>query len=192
MLFARLRAMPTSEAIARATGKDLEQWRDYIETTTAKSVEDLDHKAIAENAVKGGASPWWAQAVAVELEKMIGRRVTGQTCTSTFAANASKTVAGEWTELAKKFEDWVASNPDAVPGVIVGETRLSESDKWRYWRATLDDGSIAALDICAGTSAGKAKIAMNHDKLADEESMLAAKAQWKETLNHFASYLTEK
>lgn len=50
--------MPTSEAIARATGKDIGQWRQYIEATASKSVEELDHKSIAEQAVNGGASPW--------------------------------------------------------------------------------------------------------------------------------------
>ena len=61
--------------IRKSTGKSLDEWEAVIHEA---GIADASHKEIADFLHEAnGVSYWWAQAITVEYEKRIGRRITG-------------------------------------------------------------------------------------------------------------------
>lgn len=176
-----------SDKFEKATGRCLESWAEAIIGAAGSPLESLSHQELAKTAVKLGATEWWGQSIAVELERLIGRRELGQTCSATFAASASKTVPGEWTEVFHGAEQWLSSKIEMLPLPLAGEPTTSATAKWRYWRATFTDGTNVTLMATDGTSTkpdspAKTKLSVQHEKLADAAARDAAKATWKALL----------
>ncbi|WIM67669.1 hypothetical protein QP027_11380 [Corynebacterium breve] len=173
----------------KATGKNLEAWMEII--GQQGSLSDIPHKEMARIAEENGASAWWAQSIAVEVERKIGRRALGQTCTGDFNANASKTIPGEWTEVFEKFVAYMADTPEALPSPLQGESSSSATEKWRYWRANFSDGTRVNVVCNDGSAKGvaKTKLATQHDKLPDDDARDEMKTHWKSVLASFADSL---
>lgn len=136
-----------TEAIEKGTGRS---WADWLAFFDRIGADRLDHAALArEVEAEGTATGWWAQAVVIHFEQETGRRVEGQTSDGRFAANASRTVAGDldaglarWTELVANADDF-----DGVP--LDAEPSVSATEKWRYWRCRLVDGSRVQVTVSA-------------------------------------------
>lgn len=176
-----------SDKFKKATGRCLESWAEAIIAAAGSPLESLSHQELAKTAVKLGATEWWGQSIAVELERLIGRREVGQTCSGTFAASASKTVPGEWTEVFHTAEQWLGTNIEKLPLPLANNATISATAKWRYWRATFTDGTNVTLMATDGTAAkpdspAKTKLSIQHEKLADAAARDAAKAAWKAIL----------
>jgi hypothetical protein len=168
----------SDDAVQSATGKDWAGWRTWID---AHDGSNLSHAEIARLLNANGVSGWWSQMVTVGYERMIGRRALGQRCDGAFSASASRTVTGNMDQALSK---WLA----VVDGMTLfdgafaeDEPRQSSSEKWRYWRVDLDDGSKVNLTIC-DKAGGKAIVAVGHEKLADAAAVDKAKAFWKTLL----------
>lgn len=99
-----------ADKFQKSTGRDIDEWMDHLRSQEegAEDLHDLTHQQMAALAVDGGASDWWAQGIAVEIERIIGRRKVGQTVTGSVNAGASKTVPGEWTEVFNRFTDFMS------------------------------------------------------------------------------------
>ncbi|GAB3695804.1 hypothetical protein [Corynebacterium nasicanis] len=160
----------------KATGRSIDDWMEFF-----GDPQELSHQDLARLASEGGASEWWAQSIAVEIERMIGRRQIGQTVTGSIAASASKTVPGEWTEVFDKFVSFMENKQ------LADAPRITATDTWRYWRADLEDGSQVAVD-CSEVK-GKTRLSAKIDKLASMEKRDLAKEKWRALLNEFAETL---
>ena len=80
-----------------------------------------------------------AAATPVEIERMIGRRQVGQTVTGSINASVTKTVPGEWTDVFEKFVAFMESRQ------LADAPRITATEKWRYWRVPLADGTPLAM-----------------------------------------------
>ena len=166
----------STEAVKKATGKSLEQWFKILDGIAA---EKLPHKEIAEK-LKGefGTSGWWAQMITVEYERKIGRRVVGQTSTGDFHATATKTVVGTMDDALRQWQQ-ASDNKDSFGSIkITVKPRVSKTEKRRYWRTSLADGSKITV-VIASKSHDKSLIAIDHESLQDQEAIKRWKAYWK-------------
>jgi hypothetical protein len=164
------------EAIEKGTGKTWDAWIAFFDAMDAAS---LSHKDIAKKTHEnGGATGWWAQMLTVAYEQHIGRRVPGQDCDGEYSVSVSKTLNADldnalqwWLEAVEGIEDLsgvgVTSGPD-----------VNKTDKWRYWRAGLADGSRVNVNIYE-KSAGKSSLGIQHEKLESADQIEHWRAWWK-------------
>lgn len=168
-----------TSAFADKTGRSWEGWLEFLEEIGAR---ELSHKEIARRIVEtGDASGWWAQGITVAYEQHIGRRQPGQRADGRHEVSVSRTVArtldeamAAWTSIADRLE-----MADAVD--FAGEADISASDKWRYWRRALADGTRVVVTV-GEKSGGKATIALTHEKLAEPEDIERWRTYWKAAL----------
>lgn len=166
-------------AIEKETKKSWDEWLDFFDQIGAK---DLSHKEIALKVHESGwAGNWWAQSVTVAYEQHIGRREPGQdndgsftvSVTRTFDVDLDETLAA-WVKVADKLHEF-----NGVKLAKPNET--SKSDKWRYWRAYLADGSKTVVYI-SEKPGGKTLLAIQHEKLASADAVETWRSYWKEFL----------
>ncbi len=174
-------ATMSDEAIQAATGRTRGQWVELLDSLGART---LSHAEIAKKLSADGliASGWWCQTVTVEYERAIGRRAEGEKAAGEFAASASRSFPAadldgaleKWTGLADSRSDFDGVAP-------AGPSETSASDKWRYWRVNLDDGSkiVAAIHT---RKPGQATLAISHERLPDADAVTRWKTFWKTLL----------
>lgn len=174
------------KALETGSGVVWSEWLEFLEP-----YKDLNHtemvKKVHPHIVKTGKSKspeWWAQGVTVAYEQHIGRRQIGQTCDGDFSVTVSKTVMGDMdTALAAWIEK--VGNAHEFDGVkIVGKPRTSESEKWRYWRVDLENGSKISVNIQTKPAGDKSSLAINHDKLQHAKDVEFWRAFWKSFLEN--------
>jgi len=169
-----------TEAIEEGTGRSWVDWLAFFERIGA---ERLDHAEIArEVEAEGHATGWWGQAVVIHYEQLTGRRVEGQLGDGKFATNASRTVPGDLDAGLARWESLVADDDgfDGVP--LDSEPSSSATEKWRYWRARLADGSRIQVTVSA-KDGGKVVVAVQHDRLGSLEERDRWKAYWRGRLS---------
>lgn len=168
-------------ALQAATGKKWDEWYAILDSAGAR---EMPHKEIAQWLHDSGTLtlPWWGQMVTVGYEQHIGRRESGQNCYGDFVANASKTLPGTLDSALAAWLARVAGLGDFNGVPLAGEPRVTSTEKWRYWRAVLADGSAVSVNIGL-KGEGKVGLAVDHGKLADQEAVTAWKAYWKEFLS---------
>jgi len=159
-------------------------WQDWL--NLLEPYKALDHTAIAREALRlinergRSTSPeWWAQGVTVLYEQEIGRRMPGQRCDGAFSVTVSRTMTGDMDTALATWQSWTAGL-SAINGIpIEGEPQVSRTEKWRYWRCKLADGSTVSVNIQTKASGDKSALAINHDKLATAEDVEPWRAFWK-------------
>jgi hypothetical protein len=168
----------SDEAINKATGRDRAGWRAWLD---AEGAARMEHRAIASMLAAHGIDHWWAQMVTVEYERMIGRRAVGQRCDGAFGASASRTLQGDMDSALTR---WQASMAGRVlfDGVAADEApRVTSTERWRYWRLALEDGTQIVAMVCA-KGPDKVTLTINHNKLPDVDAVARWKAYWKAEL----------
>jgi hypothetical protein len=165
-------------AIEKGTGKPWDEWVKFLDSINAS---ELTHKEIATRVHEHGSPDWWAQTITVAYEQHIGRRVPGQDDKGEFSVSVSKTLDGTmddalnaWTRLVKNQHEF-----DSIPITKPGE--ISKTNKWRYWRATLGDGTHVLVTTYE-KSPDKSNLTVTHEKLESAESVEHLRAYWKEFL----------
>lgn len=171
--------MFSDQAIEKATGKKWAQWCALLKAMNAAT---LPHKEIAARLHRDHAvSGWWAQALSVQFERSIGRRKVGQTCQGDFAASASKTVPGTKDDVLAAWRRLVGKTRGFGGIAFAASPTTSKTEKWRYWRVGLADGSKVMI-VIGDKAGGNALLGVNHDKLADAEAAARWKAYWRRRL----------
>ena len=169
----------SNESLQKATGKTWEEWFSVLEEEGAQA---LSHKETANMLVEEhGVDGWWAQGITVEFERAIGRREVGQTSTGDYQTAASKTIPGTLDEALESWEKLVGEARDFNSVAFADEPSSSHTDKWRYWRVSLADGSKVTV-VIGDKGADKALLAINHEKLSDKEAVDRWKSFWKDFL----------
>lgn len=170
----------SDEAVKAATGKT---WAEWVALLDSAGARNMPHKEIAQWLYDSGhlTLPWWGQMVTVGYEQRIGRREAGQRCDGEFTAGASKTLSGTLDSVLETWQARVKGVGDFNGVPLEGPPRVSSSDKWRYWRVNLADGTQVSVNIGL-KSEGKIGLAVDHAKLADKDAADSWKAFWKSFL----------
>lgn len=166
----------SDKAILKGTGRSWAGWLELLESFDAGS---LPHKEIATRLQAEGASGWWAQMLTVAFEQHIGRRVAGQDCTGSFSVSVSKTLPGSMDEALARWQTLMAGIDELSDIALTRPPETSETEKWRYWRCGLADGSRVNVNIYQ-KSPDKAALGIQHDKLESEAQVEHWRAFWKE------------
>jgi hypothetical protein len=168
----------SDEAVKAATGRDWAEWRRTLDSLGAAQ---LTHQEIVGVVSNHGVGRWWQQMVTVGYERLTGKRAAGQRCDGAFSANASRTLAGDKDVALAKWIAVVEGMTEFDGIFAASEPRQSQSEKWRYWRIDLENGSKVSV-MFSDKAGGKSVIAVDHERLADQEAVGRAKAFWKPLL----------
>ena len=187
-----------AKSIEKATGTSWLEWTKWLEGQNASALSHAElarvvlarirelglerHAGTGESLNDG----WWAQTIAIDYEHDHGLREVGQGHLGTFAVSASKTVQGT---LDEALQAWlgVMKEVTEVGGVSFTEKpTTSATEKWRYWRVPLADGTRAQVDISVRQVADgapvKAVVSVQHSKLESAADIPPRKAAWKALL----------
>mgnify|MGYP000103051176 CR=1 FL=1 len=143
----------STAAIANATGLS---WSDITAALDHAGGAEADHAGLAEAAHtlfrdRVDNAGWWAQSAAVAYEQQIGRRVPGQSGDGTFQVSVSKTVPGDPDAALAAVEALMAGRTGLGDVPFAEPPGNSATEKWRYWRARLADGTRVDATIGAKT-----------------------------------------
>jgi hypothetical protein len=167
-------------AVIKATGKALHAWFAILEERGARSLPHADIARLLHDDY--GVSGWWSQSVTVAFEKEIGRRETGQRQSGEFTTTVSRTLPGT---LDEALDRWLARLPagdsDAAfdGAAFATEPSISRTEKWRYWRVGLADGSKVTVYISAKPDGEASLLAVESDKLTGKADIDRWKAYWR-------------
>lgn len=168
-----------TRAIEKATGKSWNDWLAYFE---AKNAASLSHKDIARRLFEdGGVTGWWAQSLTVSYEQHIGRRVPGQDCEGEFSVSVSKTLTGDMDAALQWWLDAVDGLEEFSSIAITSGPDVNKTEKWRYWRAGLADGTRVKVNIYE-KAPGKSNLSIQHEKLESADQIEHWRAFWKHFL----------
>jgi hypothetical protein len=131
----------------------------------------MSHKDIAAALLRAHSlSQWWAQMLTVQYEQVIGRRVAGQDCSGSFSVSVSKTLPGTPDDALAHWLALVAGCREFSDIAISREPTVSHTEKWRYWRCGLADGSRVNVNI-SHKSTDKTALSVQHEKLESAEQV---------------------
>lgn len=169
----------SESAVLKGTGKSWPLWCALLDGAQAHA---LSHKDIAAwLASEHGASHWWAQMLSVNYEQHIGRRVMGQDCTGKFRVSASKTMNVSMDDALSVWVQAMQGRSEFSDIAISRGPDISHTDKWRYWRCGLADGSAVSVNIYE-KAPGKSALSVEHSKLESEVQVEHWRAWWKALL----------
>lgn len=169
--------------IATATGRSWEEWVDLLDSAGAR---EMTHTAIARQTLElmpetMERREWWAQGTAIAYEQHTGLRVPGQSCDGKFQTSATKTVPGDMDRALAAWRELVDGRDEFGGVPLDGPPTTSATEKWRYWRVALADGTRVAVNVSAKPG-GKATVGVNHTKLDSAEAIDFWKPIWKQFL----------
>ncbi|MDV8001459.1 hypothetical protein [Rhodococcus sp. IEGM 1408] len=170
-------------AIASATGRPWDEWAELLDQAGAR---ELGHTAIARLTLEHmpaqvERAEWWAQGTAVAYEQHAGLRVPGQSCDGDFQLSASRTVIGDKDAALQAWVALVGSREEFGGVPVEAPAATSSSEKWRYWRVPLADGTRVAVNF-SDKAGGKCSIGLGHTKLDSAEAIDFWRPVWKELL----------
>lgn len=172
---------PSSTAgIATATGR---AWEDWVDRLDAAGARELPHSGIARLTLEMMPDSverpeWWAQAAAVAYGQHVGLRTPGQTWTGEFQLSASRTVTGDKDVALRAWVQLVGSRDEFGGVAVEAPGATSHTEKWRYWRAALADGTRLSVNI-SDKPGGKASVGLTHSKLDSAEAIEYWRPVWK-------------
>jgi hypothetical protein len=173
----------STAAITRATGVPWETWTARLDALGARSMSHPEIARRAAEQLEGVVEnhEWWAQSVAVAYEQHTGARRPGQAGDGSFGANASRTVTGTPDEALARWTALMAERTEigGVPFQQPPTTAVTE--KWRYWRVRLADGTRVAATI-GDKGSGRATVGIAHTGLAAAEDVARWRSTWKDLL----------
>ena len=169
----------SDDAVLKGTGKPWQHWCSALDAAQAR---DLSHKDTALwLATEHGVSHWWAQMLTVNYEQHIGRRVVGQDCTGKFRVSVSKTINGSMDDALALWVQAMQGRTEFSDIAISRGPDTSQTDKWRYWRCGLADGSAVSVNIYE-KAPGKSALSVEHAKLESEAQVEHWREWWKGVL----------
>jgi hypothetical protein len=177
--------MTMSEAaIERGTGRRWSDWLTYLDGINAA---DMSHTEIARNLTDSSdISGWWAQAVTVAYEQHIGRRVPGQDCDGEFSVSVSKTLNMSKDDALNWWLNAVKGKNEFSDVLLSGDPEITKTEKWRYWRAPLADGSRPSVHIYE-KAPEKSSLSVMHERLESQDQIDHWRAYWKQFLKEASS-----
>ncbi len=174
------RVFLTDEAVNKSTGRG---WNDWFAILTKNQADRLQHKDIVILlSDKYKVDGWWAQNIMVEYERYLGKRQVGQVKDGTFQTAVSKTLSGNPDQIFELCLNAVHDVKDFNSIPLAEKPSISQSEKWRYWRVNLQDGSKITITVGAKTPE-KSIITFSNEKLKRQDDIEPWKVFWKDFLN---------
>ncbi len=173
------------EPVERATHRTWDQWLQFMDAIGA---ENLDHKGIALKVYEeldGTIEQlgWWTQAVTVAYEQYIGRRIPGQRPDGTFQTSVSRTTGLGMGALMEKWAEFAAAD-ETVQGFVVGDLRVSGTDRRITWRTKAGDGS-SVIVTSEPKKNGTASLVATQIGLPTSEASDEARQRWASIIERF-------
>ena len=176
---------PRIKPVERATNRTWDEWLRFMDAIDARN---LDHKEIALRVyaeLDGTIEQlgWWTQAVTVTYEQYIGRRIPGQRPDGTFQTSVSRSTT---LGLEALMEEWTnfAAEDETVQGIVVGDLRVSGTDRRITWRTKAQDGS-SVIVTSEPKKNGTASIVATQIGLPTLESNDEARERWASIVKRF-------
>lgn len=173
--------MVTTDALRKATGHDWDEWYSVLDTWggAGRGHGEIVTQLMEEH----GVGSWWAQTVTVEYERARGLRAYGGSRDGRFQATASKTIDAPVEDVFAAFTDHQAGwLPD-------GELRVRTAQAGRSARFDWADGGTRVNVGFVAKGAGKAQVALVHERLEDAEAAEEFKAYWRDRLAALKTFL---
>jgi hypothetical protein len=171
--------------LRKATGAGRQDWFERLDAWGAR---DRSYRQIADWLVGDqGLSDWWAQKLIVEYQQSRGIRPPGIRPDGTFSVGASKTVGVPVERLFAAFTD-----PEVRDRWLTDVT-LHERTAHPNRSIRFDVGSDGTrLSVtCAALDGGRSQVAVEHEKLPDEEAAARMKPFWQERVAALKTLLEE-
>ena len=165
-------------AIESGTGRTWDDWLAYLSSIGAGA---LSHRDIVARVTDAGAPPWWGQMVTVAYEQHIGRRIPGQDGDGAFTVAASRTRPGSMDETLERWRSLVQGRQEFSGIGVSRAPTTSTTEKWRYWRCGLADGSRVVV-MCSAKPPSKSVISVQHEQLGSADAVEHWRAYWKSLL----------
>jgi uncharacterized protein YdhG (YjbR/CyaY superfamily) len=164
------------ETVGKATGKG---WGKWFAILNQEKADKLEHKEIVKLLLgKYKVDGWWAQSITVEYERHLGKRKVGQVKDGTYQTAVNKTLPGNLDQVFKIWLDKVRDIKEFNSIPLSGKPSISQSEKWRYWRVDLQDGSKVTITVGTKT-ADKSILTFSNEKLKSQNAIDQWKAFWK-------------
>lgn len=163
------------EPLHGPTNRALPEWFALLDDWGAR---DRSHTDIARwLGEQHEVPPWWTQDITVRYERHIGRRVLGQRG-STFSATGTKTI-GVAPDVAR-----AAWTDERVRARWLPDVRLSQRPNRVRVAARFDvnDGEGRVVVSFDPKAESRTLVAIEHEKLPDQESAQRWSAFWRERL----------
>lgn len=172
-----------TDAIASATGRP---WDDWVQMLEEAGAREMPHSGIAKLTLElmpesVERREWWAQSAAVAYGQHAGLRQPGQSCTGDFQLSTSRTVTGDKDSALQAWVELVSAREEFGGVVVEAPATTSSSEKWRYWRVPLADGTRVAVNF-SDKAGGKCSVGLVHSKLDSAEAIEYWRRVWKELL----------
>src|SRR5688572_12017177 len=169
----------SDEAIQKATGKT---WAEWFAILDAAGARNMTHREITHWLYEQGyTESMWGQCVAIGYEQAMGRREVGQDCYGQYFATGRRIFDGTLDSVLERWVAGTASMTTFGTASLAAPPKTSATAKWRYWRASLDDGSKVNVNI-SHTSGGRVLLQIDHRNVGNKAAVDAWKAYWKELL----------
>lgn len=167
------------QALENGTGRT---WAEIDQYLAGIGADQLTHQEIAQRLNDDGvATGWWAQSVTVAYEQQIGRRLPGQDCSGEYSVSASKTVTGTMDQALQMWLDLV-DGVESFSGIDISRgPDVKSTQKWRYWRCGLADGTRVNVNIYQKTE-DKASLGIQHERLESTAQIEHWRTFWKDCL----------
>ena len=176
---------PRIKPVERATNRTWDEWLRFMDAIDAR---ELDHKEIAlrvYETLDGTVEQvgWWTQAVTVAYEQYIGRRLPGQRPDGTFQTSVSRSTTLGMAELMEAWEGFAARD-ETVRGIVVGDLRVSGTERRITWRTKAVDGSSVVVTSEPKRN-GTASIVATQIGLPTLEANDDARERWSAVVGRF-------
>lgn len=185
---------PKIRQVENGTKISWDRWLKLLENYKYINHTDLAIEALRIINEEGNSDnpEWWAQSVAVTYEQEAGIRIVGQRCDGDFSTSTSKTLIGDMDSTLEHWVNYVVDTREFKGISAEDSPRISKSEKWRYWKINLSDGSMLNVNIQNKAGGEKSTLSINHDKISTEEERNSWKEYWKEFLKEIKKLLKTK
>ena len=169
-----------TSAVAAATGRSWDDWVTLLDQSDARQMNHTQIAALALELMPDSVEQkeWWAQHTAVAFGQHAGLRVPGQTSSGDFQLSTTRTVPGNMDETLQAWLEIIDSRTEFGDVPIEGEPSTSSTDRWRYWRVALADGTRVVVNI-SEKPGGKSTVGLQHSKLDSSEAIQYWRPIWK-------------
>ena len=157
--------------VLERTGKSWEEWFALLDEAGAAG---RPHAEIARSLVdEHGLSGWWAQSITVEYEQTRGLREKHER-PGGYEVSATKSIAAPADEVWHAWED-EAVREQWLPGARIAVRTATKPKTMR-----LDWGEGGRVAVYLDPSGERTRLAVQHEKLPDQEAAERWKAFWRE------------
>jgi hypothetical protein len=166
--------------VGEATGRQMDEWIRLLDQAGAR---DLTHNQIWRWLAEAGevADGSLREAITITYEQEIGRREMGQSCEGDYPASVSRPLKATVDEVLQRWLELIGGTRSFNGAKLVAEPSVSATEKFRYWRAKLTDGTRVTVTIWRMPD-GRASLGIQQRAFPDRASADASKAYWKQFL----------